>query len=182
MESIRNRVVVGVLLVALAAFNKVYAQHATAQTAAAGSAPVTIVSPLPLPVTGSVRDAGRGTPFTVTSPKTSPLGEPPEVAFSLQVAFGQVAIVEHVSVRLASCPSGTLTLEDFRLHAGTKAVFLAPVHILSTFANAYIANESTKFVVEPGETISVETENFGTSGCGPADLVATISGSLVPLP
>jgi hypothetical protein len=64
-------------------------------------------------------------------------------------------------------------------------VFLIPVHVASTFANSYISNEQTKFVVEPGETISVETENFGSSGppgCGPASLHATISGVVIPAP
>jgi hypothetical protein len=110
------------------------------------------------------------------------MGEPPAVVFPTQVVSGQLVVIEHVSVRLSNCPTGTLTVEDFKLHAGTKDVFLIPVHAPSTFANAFFANEQVKFVVEPGETIKVETENFGSSGCGPASLVATISGVVIPVP
>ena len=159
-----------------------HSNSVTAQSPHPGSAPVTVVSPIPLPVTGFVNDVGRGAPFTTTVPKNSPMGEPPAVTFPTVVSPGQLVVIEQVSVKLSNCPTGTLTVEDFSLRAGTKAVFLAPVHVLSTFANAFIANEHLKFVVEPGEMIVVETENFGTSGCGPASLIATISGAVIRQP
>jgi hypothetical protein len=174
-----------VLLAALGLIGVFFdSREVVAQKPASGSAPVTIVSPLPVPVTGQVRDVGNGTPFTTTTLKTSSIGEPPEVVFPTEVVSGHLVVVEQVSVRLSNCAGGTLNIEDFGLHAGTKAVFLEPVHVSSTLANTYLANELTKFVVEPGETIRLEAENFGSSGCSPSDLslVATISGVVIPFP
>ena len=142
---------------------------------------VNVVSPVPLPVTGLVKDIGRGTPFTTTSPKTSGPGEPPEVEFTTQVNPGHLLVIEHVSVKLSACAASTMSIEDFELRAGAKGAFLAPVRVLSTFANALIANEELKFVVASGETITVEAEQLSfSSSCGPLSMVATISGVVIP--
>jgi hypothetical protein len=181
MKRLGNRRVV---LVTLALLGIVLGSRPlVAQNPNAGTAPVTIVSPIPLPVTGTVHDADRGTPFTTTSPRTSPADEPPEVVFSTQVSAGHVGVIEHVSVRLANCAAGVMTVENFTLRAGTKQVFLEPVHVTAISSNAFLANETTKFVVAPGEAISVEAINFSSSGC-PAGLtfIATISGEIIPSP
>lgn len=177
MTHMRNRLVLGAAVAVIALLAMVFNADRLASQRAEGSAPVTIVSPIPLPVS----DAGLGAPFTITSARTSPQGEPPEVAFAWQVPPDYVAVIEHVSVRLYSCAGSTMSLQDFRLSAGDKDVFLIPVHVPAALANSQMANEQTKFAVEPGETIHVEAENFAFSstGCG-HNMDATISGVVVP--
>ena len=184
MTKFRNQLIIGVAASLLGVSVMFFsAGHVAAQNPGGGAAPVNIVNPIPVPVTGVVRDVGRGAPFTVTSPQTS--STPPEVVFSSHIPAGHLAVVEHVSVRASVCANGTVSLQDFRLRAGNKSVYLIPVRVISTFVNSLMANEQTKFVVEPGETISVETENFASSsppGCGSPTMDAAISGVVIPAP
>jgi hypothetical protein len=151
--------------------------HLAAAQQGPPTVPVNIVSPIPVPVS----DAAHGIPFTTSGTATN-VGGPPEVVFTNPLTSDQLLVIQQVSAKLSACAASSISFEDLRLVAGTtKFVWLAPDHLLSTFANAFITNEELNFVVAPGETIKVETEQLAfSSACGPLSMKATISGVVIP--
>jgi len=157
---------------------------------------VHIVSPLPLPVTGTlgfapgsavtvdnpasspvlVRDVDRGTPFQKTG---NSLQSPFEVRFGAPAA-GQRWIVEHVSstVSVSSSQNQTLDVWYFRLGIGFSGDTLIPQKTTPSFT---VTNSQTKFVVNAGEQLVLSFQGEFTSGATPF-LDAFISGVIVPAP
>ena len=169
-----------------------------AQNPHPGSAPVNIVSPLPLPVTGSLSVSGgtvavsgtvnvRDVDKAVSEPfqenifaqvDVGIIGSPRSFAFS-PVPAGKRLIIEHVSANVHMFSLATITMSYLNLHDDLLTLTRMSPSELTT-------NLPTKVIVESGESPTIRFGAVGFSA-GPFpgitfDFRAFISGTLVPAP
>ena len=175
MTRIKSQIVVAAACVALAigSLLVIGSNDARAQNPNAGTVPVTVVSPLPLPVTlgpreavqfsttGSFTEVGAGTIDLVTVPA------------------GKRLVIEHVSARvndtsgvgLSSCALTLDTVTDFLVcHPMGK----------DALNNVYAANAQTKFYANAGQTVRFSARPLPGGGTGV--LSAFASGYYEPVP
>jgi len=182
------RVSVGsVLFLAVAITCVLLASHKSAAGSASGGPDVTIAGPLPLPVTGTLGFAP-GSAVTVNNPASTPVlvrgvdhGTPFQMSESANnlpsLSFGPVPasqrwIIEHVSGRLL----GTGSLTSFNLETPGSLDLFIP----QTVAFGFLTSSQTKFIVDPGQTVSF---TFGGNlNGGSFQLHCFISGVIVSAP
>jgi hypothetical protein len=183
MKRVTNRTAIVVLFIGLGLFTFQGLRQTVVADQPDNPGPrVSIVSPLPLPVSidksGTdpllVRDVDRGQPFQKyeTTENGGPIFGP--------VPAGERWIIEHISVALTS--SSNFVVSKLFVAKGNIggpghfSDFLVP---LRTTGTDTVASAPTKFIVDPGEDVGVEASGgFG----GNYQVEAFISGVIVPVP
>ena len=169
-----------------------------------GSAPVNIVGPLPLPVTGTLGLAPGGS-VTVANPATNPvlvsninesLREPFQfasvfIAFSsggsnsnvVTVPANKRLVIEHVSAAININSQGGLATAGLGISGSNVADFIACQATGSTSSNLshfYSCSVQTKFYAAPGQTVDFGVTSADGNGTGFYKVF--VSGYYVPAP
>ena len=201
---IRRRIlgVSSLIVLGLACF-LITPRRSEAQNPIAGSAPVNIVGPLPLPVTGSV-NIGAGSSVTVANPQTSPVlvrdvdetAKEPVQAGSVPTQFdnggtrislltvpsNKRLVVEHFSANINATPATGMA--GVSLNKGVLSNVADYAACQNTGNNNlnhfFTCAQQTKFYAGPGETVSFTVSTVELNGGGFAQ--AFISGYYVPVP
>jgi hypothetical protein len=188
-----------VLFLVVATTSVLMTSHKSAAQNPNAGPDVHIVSPLPLPVTGTlsfangsavtvnnpasspvlVRDVDRGTPFQKTA---NSLESPFEVRFGAPAA-GQRWIVEHVSGTVSVSPFQNQTLDVFYFTLGIGFGTQPGDTLIPQKTTPFltVTNSQTKFVVNAGEQLVLSFNGEFTAGATPS-LHAFIAGVIVPAP
>ena len=195
-------VVVGFVLIAVSAL-VIGSRDAIAQNPNAGSAPVTIVNPLPLPVTGTVTVNNAPTSTTIDNPATNPvlvrsvdgeLREPVQfrgvtTSFTgssgattfVTVPADKMLVIEHVSASI-NLPTADgifgCNLSINELAGDTDFQVCHPMGS-NPLNHLYAANAQTKFYVGPGKTVRFVVSAISGQG---GFVSAFASGYYVPAP
>jgi hypothetical protein len=164
--------------------------------------PVTVVSPVPLPVTGSI-DIGTGGSVTVANPETAPVPirnvdeqvREPFQAGAVFTAFSGTSVsillttvpanrrlvIEHVSASVNATAIGGLAAVRMSAGGSTNVDELPCVPMGQTANNLnhfFSCSAQTKFHASAGQTVSLGVETAGSGGFARG----FISGYLVPVP
>ncbi len=173
-------------------------RQTAAQVPSRPSTPVEIVSPSPLPVTGTL-GLTAGSSVTVSNPISSPIpvldvgrGSPfQKTGISINGILGQVDfgspqagqrwIIHHVSAEVSANPGTSLTVTSFTMFIGPFGPGLGDTVIPQRTAdNVTVANSQTEFVVNAGEELILSFHGEFTVGSSPI-MRAFISGVVVPV-
>lgn len=195
-------VVVGFVLIAVSTL-VIGSRDAIAQNPNAGSAPVTIVNPLPLPVTGTVTVNNAPTSTTIDNPATNPvlvrsvdgeLREPVQfrgvtTSFTgstgattfVTVPADKMLVIEHVSASI-NLPTAdglfgcALSINEV---AGDADFQVCHPMGSNSLNHLHAANAQTKFYVGPGQTVRFVVSAIAGQG---GFVSAFASGYYVPAP
>lgn len=177
MTPFKNHVVVAAGFVALAALAVVLgSREVNAQNPGQGSAPVTIVSPLPLPVQDVDAEQRepvqfRGTPTVFTGRFGA--------STLVTVPAGKILVIEHVSASINLVTADGVFncgLSIFETQGDTDfQVCHAMGH--DAFNHLHAANASTKFYAGPGQTVRFSVFAIASGG---GSVAAFASGYYIP--
>ena len=183
MERLNNRAaVVGLLAIGSMVFipNVTFAQNPNA-----GSAPVTIVNPLPLPVTGSVNVTNFPEPPAIEHVQfrgipTSFSGGSGSTTLVV-VPAGKRLVIEHASISVNVFEGKQLLSCGLGIAEPSKPFDSMVCHSISSDAlnHLYAGNNSTKYIAEPGATVKLFVSTL-TSGEG--SVSGFVSGYYIPAP
>jgi hypothetical protein len=204
MTLLANRAVVAAAFVVVAVSALVIgSRDVGAQNAVPGSAPVNIVGPLPLPVTGTVTVTNAPTSTTVNNPATNPVlvrdvdveqrepvqfrgvttsftGSSGSTSF-VTVPAGKMLVIEHVSASI-NLPTAdglfgcALAIDEL---AGDTDFQVCHAMGRNALNFLHAANASTKFYVGPGKTVRFVVSAISGSG---GFVSAFASGYYIPAP
>jgi hypothetical protein len=174
-----------------------------AQNPHPGSAPVNIVSPLPLPVTGSLNVSGGSVEVSGTvnvRDVDNPAGQPFQFSNQLptgnfRVPDGKRFVIEYFSARAQTtadnnCSLAVLTISTQTNTVSFPGVPLAKNHYftptptttnLST--NVFVVSQPTRLYADPGTIVGGDVDFRGSACAGAINFAdITFSGYLVDLP
>jgi len=202
MDSNRNRVVAAMAFLSMAGAALILGTNTVgAQNAHPGSAPVSLVAPLPLPVTGTVEVTGAPTSVTVNNTVSEPVpvrsvDQVERVQFRtaptswtgtnghvdlLTVPAGKRLVIEHVSINLNEFNSKPVI--DCGLSTTGSGTAVQWVVCQPTASNAlnhyYVANSEAKMYAAAGTTVRAFTNTLGSTE---GFLAASIFGYYLPEP
>jgi hypothetical protein len=211
MQNFRNKLVAVAALGILAAIGSMMTPHYAAAQAApptgtSGSAPVTIVSPIPLPVTQSGAwnvgiVSGFPSSLTIGNLAMNPVLTRDVDSFSMQpfqaelhftitngqggaqlpaIPAGKRFVVEHMSINFFLVPTSGIDFCGLAVQPNFSAT--DPMVCQNTGGDRYTGNVQTKVYLDatltPGTpTVQVNASNFSSGGSA----TALVSGYLVPI-
>lgn len=195
MTSSRNRLGTAAAFIVVGVFSMTFdSTNAEAQPdSRSGSAPVTIVNPLPLPVTGSftVKDNSSSNPLFVRDVDAeqrvpvqlrgvlTPFEGGYGATILAVVPAGKLLVIEHVSISINARNAASVI--ECGLGTATPTAFdymLCQPMGSDALNNFYAANSQTKFYVQPGNTLVATVATLSGGG----SIGAFASGYYVPIP
>jgi hypothetical protein len=202
MDSNRKRLVAATAFVIMAGAALIVGTNTVgAQNPYPGSAPVNLVAPLPLPVTGTVAVTGAPTSVTVNNTVSEPVpvtsvdqvervqfravptgwtGDFPQVNL-VTVPAGKLLVIEHMSMSVNENDNVPVVSCGLSTSASPAAVQWVPCQ--PTASNAlnhhYIANSQTRMYATAGTTVRAFVDLLSN---GSGFVSASIAGYYVPVP
>ena len=204
MAQLKRHLILAGVFVTLAVASLILTSRGAVASVPPVTAPVSIVSPLPLPVTGTVTVSGVPTSTTIDNSASNPVPvrdvdavthEP----FQARTPFSQFTsgvgtvtlvtvpadktlVIEHVSAAINDTSGSGLVscdLETATLNGPVDWVVCEPMgkNALNAF---YAANAQTKFVAGPGSVVRFGVSTVSFSGTG--FVAASVSGYYIPAP